>query len=118
ADAMVDATTCDIEGAGRDMLGEEQERWLTDGLSASEATWKVLAQQTVMSSLMIGNLVLNVDQWDGYPQARRRLLDHIATEGISDVVVLTGDIHAAGAGVLSTDALSSTGEERPVAVEF
>ena len=31
-----------------------------------------------MSSLVIGTTVLNVDQWDGYPPARRRLLDHIA----------------------------------------
>jgi alkaline phosphatase D len=118
ADALVDSSVCDVEGAGRDMLGAEQETWLTDGLSASERTWKVLAQQTVMSSLVIGTTIFNVDQWDGYPQARRRLLDHIATEGITDVVVLTGDIHAAGADVLTTDALSTAGDEVPVAVEF
>jgi alkaline phosphatase D len=118
SDVGVDTNTCDIEGAASDMLGAEQEAWLTDGLSASTTTWKVLAQQTVMSSLVIGTTVLNVDQWDGYPQARRRLLDHVATEEISDVVVLTGDIHAAGADVLTTDVLSATGEERPVAVEF
>jgi alkaline phosphatase D len=60
--------------------------------------------------------VLNVDQWDGYPQARRRLLDLIAAEQVRDVVVLTGDIHAAGAGVLRTDGVD--GPATPVAVEF
>jgi alkaline phosphatase D len=116
SDALVDRTQCDIEGAAADMLGPEQEEWLTDGLSASTATWKVLAQQTVMSSLVLGDVVLNVDQWDGYPQARRRLLDFVAAEEISDVVVLTGDIHTAGCGVLRTDGVN--GDPAPVAVEF
>jgi alkaline phosphatase D len=116
SDAFVDRTQCDIEAAGADMLGDEQASWLTEGLSAATATWKVLAQQTVMSALVLGNTVLNVDQWDGYPAARRRLLDHIAAEGISDVVVLTGDIHAAGCAVLSTDGVD--GSATPVAVEF
>jgi alkaline phosphatase D len=116
SDAAVNATTCDLEADDRTMLGAEQEGWLSDGLEAAEQTWKVLAQQTVMSSLVLGDTVLNVDQWDGYPLARRRLLDHIAAADISDVVVLSGDIHAAGAGVLRTD--GTTGPETPVAVEF
>ena len=116
SDTFVDSTACDIDAEDRTMLGAEQERWLTDGLRAADQTWKVLAQQTVMSSLVIGDLVLNVDQWDGYPRARRRLLDQIAADGISDVVVLTGDIHAAGAGVLSTD--GSSGPATPVAIEL
>ena len=115
-DAVVSRTECDIEAAGADMLGAEQEQWLTDGLRAATATWKVLAQQTVMSALILGDIVLNVDQWDGYPQARRRLLDHIAANDIGDVVVLTGDIHTAGCGVLRTDGAESVAE--PVAVEF
>jgi alkaline phosphatase D len=98
------------------MLGPTQEQWLSDGLDAAEQTWKVVAQQTVMSALVLGDTVLNVDQWDGYPQARRRLFDHIAAADISDVVVLSGDIHAAGAGVLRTD--GTTGPVTPVAVEF
>jgi alkaline phosphatase D len=116
SDALVSATECDIEAAGTDMLGAEQEAWLIEGLGATTATWKVLAQQTVMSALVLGDIVLNVDQWDGYPAARRRLLDHIAAEGISDVVVLTGDIHTAGCGVLRTDGVN--GVATPVAVEF
>ena len=84
------------------MLGAEQEAWLEDGLIASEATWKVLAQQTVMKALVLGDIVLNVDQWDGYPAARRRLFDTITDNGIDNVVVLTGDIHAGGAAELRT----------------
>lgn len=116
-DAIVPAASCpELGDEARTMLGTEQESWLSDGLSSSPATWKVLAQQTVMSSLVLGDIILNVDQWDGYPAARERLLRHIADNDISDVVVLTGDIHSAGAGDLGL--VDETGERTPVAVEF
>ena len=112
-DALVPKDSCpELGDADRTMLGAEQESWLSDGLEASDATWKVLAQQTVMSALVLGNLILNVDQWDGYPAARQRLLGHVNERGIDNLVVLTGDIHSAGAGVLSTD------DGTPVGVEF
>jgi alkaline phosphatase D len=101
----------EIDDEDQTMLGAEQEAWLEAGLRASDATWKVLAQQTVMKALVLGDLVLNVDQWDGYPAARARLLRTIEEEGIADVVVLTGDIHAGGAADLrSPDA----GRDGPV----
>ena len=34
------------------------------------------------------------DGWDGYPQARARLLQTVADAQLSDVVMLGGDIHA------------------------
>ncbi|MFN8018889.1 MAG: alkaline phosphatase D family protein [Acidimicrobiales bacterium] len=92
------ATECtELDDASHTMLGKVQEQWLDDGLAGSEATWRVLAQQTVMHALKIGDIVLNVDQWDGYPQARARLLESIEAGKIDNVVVLTGDIHAGGA---------------------
>lgn len=116
SDALVNRSACDLTTDDRTMLGHEQEAWLADGLPAARQTWKVVAQQTVMSSLVLGDIVLNVDQWDGYPQARRRLLDLIRSKEIADVVVLSGDIHAAGAGVLKTDGVN--GPATPVAVEL
>lgn len=116
-DAIVPRSECpEIDDDDRSMLGAEQETWLADGLVAAETTWKVLAQQTVMSSLVLGDLVLNVDQWDGYPAARRRLLEFIADNDVTDVVVLTGDIHSAGAGDLGL--VADDGTRTPVAVEF
>ena len=95
------ASECaELDDPKRTMLGEEQEKWLHDGLAKAQRTWKVIAQQTVVKALVIGDLVLNVDQWDGYPAARRRLLEAIADGGVDNVVVLTGDIHAAGAADL------------------
>jgi alkaline phosphatase D len=43
----------------------------------------------------------NPDQWDGYAPARERLFDVL--EGISDVVVLTGDVHASMAFEVARD---------------
>ncbi len=69
----------------------------------------MLAQQTVMKALVLGDLILNVDQWDGYPAARARLLGTIDEHDIDDVVVLTGDIHAAGAADLRVPAAGTSG---------
>ncbi len=107
------------------MLGKQQERWLTRNLVRSRATWNILAQQVMLgqwnlteaarlSTLAqlppdtppeqreaIDNLlrriddIFNVDAWDGYLAARRRLFDVLARVRPSNPVVLSGDIHSA-----------------------
>ncbi|HEX5615036.1 MAG TPA: alkaline phosphatase D family protein [Acidimicrobiia bacterium] len=87
-------------------LGAEQERWLFDGLDESDATWNVLAQQIVFSYLdfVPGDVdIYNLDQWDGYPAARARILEHLATTTPSNPVVITGDIHASGVARVLAD---------------
>lgn len=84
----------------RTMIGAEQERWLLDGLRASEATWKVLGQQTIMTEFSLLGLY-NLDQWDGYPASRQRVLDVLAE--VANPVVITGDIHASAVGDLKAD---------------
>jgi alkaline phosphatase D len=81
---------------GRTMLGDEQERWLLDGLAASPTTWNIVGNQTILSDLTLNGAILNHDQWDGYPEARERLLYGIDQTSLTNVVTLTGDIHAAG----------------------
>lgn len=105
------ASECpELEDPTRTMLGSDQERWMAERLGASAATWTVLAQQTVMKALVLGDLVLNVDQWDGYPKARARLFDAITEAGAENVVVLTGDIHAGGAADLRQPDASASGQ--------
>ncbi len=82
----------------RTMLGAEQEDWLAEQLASSTATWPVIAQQTVLTDARLNGAVLNYDQWDGYGPARDRLL--AAAAMAERVVVLTGDIHLAGVGIL------------------
>jgi alkaline phosphatase D len=98
----------------RTMLGADQEGWLADGLGTSNCTWKVIANQTVLSNLTLGGAVLNYDQWDGYPRTRRQLIDRIAgADGgspVENTVIVTGDIHIGGVGKLfaADDPLSGT----------
>ena len=95
-----------LEG-DRTMLGAAQEAWLEGGLRSSQATWNVVAQQTVFTATPVRLLgddeLVNNDQWDGYPAARQRLIDVFAEPGVSNPLVVTGDIHASGAGKVLTD---------------
>lgn len=81
----------------RTLLGSLQERWVTNGLGASNAAWQVLAQQVMMGpydSRVGAETQVSMDQWSGYPAARERLLGTIAQRAKGRTVVLTGDIHA------------------------
>ena len=60
------------------MLGAEQEAWLLDSLAHAPARWNVLAQQVLLAELdhHVGRgRGFWQDSWDGYPLARRRLLE-------------------------------------------
>ena len=95
----------DAEGEDRTMLGADQEAWLGDALAASEARWNVVAQQTVVAHVPLTgqapDALVNLDQWDGYPAARRRLVDQL--RDVRNPVVITGDIHLAGVGLINDD---------------
>jgi alkaline phosphatase D len=89
--------TCDERtDPARTLLGAEQEAWLGESFASSRATWDVLANQVVMTSMPFAGTLYNPDQWDGYTGARTRVLDLMAAGGVANPVVVTGDIHAAG----------------------
>jgi alkaline phosphatase D len=95
----------------RTLLGAGQEAWLGRSLRRSRATWDVLANQIVMTSMPLAGTIYNLDQWDGYAAARARVLDQLAAAGTDNPIVITGDIHAAGVGDLvgeNADATPST----------
>lgn len=98
-----DEDCVDIDDPSRTMLGEEQEQWLSESMNASAAKWNVIAQQIVMANFNISEALLNFDQWDGYPAARKRLIDNITNNSISNFLVFTGDIHIAGLVHLNAD---------------
>ena len=88
----------------RSMLGTEQEQWFSDNINDQSKVWNVMANQTVMTDIRLGTAILNYDQWDGYAPDRNRILTDIVEQGVENFVVLTGDIHLAGVGQLTTDA--------------
>ncbi|MEV6288370.1 alkaline phosphatase D family protein [Kribbella sp. NPDC051770] len=81
----------------RTIMGAAQERWLYDGLTRSRATWNLVANGVVVIAVSDDR----IEQWDGYPANRRRLLD--AFGRTSNPVVLTGDIHRHVAAELKAD---------------
>jgi alkaline phosphatase D len=86
------------------MLGAEQKGWLLEGLRSSTARWDVLANQTVMTRLPIAGGIFNFDQWDGYTAERAEILETAAARDAGNLLVVTGDIHAFGVGVVQAEA--------------
>ena len=114
-----DGTTSSIvTDPSRQMLGTDQFSWLSNRLSNSNAQWKVLAQQVMMAPLKIFGVAVNGDQWDGYPAERERVLNHIESNNINNVVVLTGDIHSSWANDLPTSGYDASLMVGSAGVEF
>jgi alkaline phosphatase D len=88
---------CDaLAEPSRSMLGMAQEQWFSEGLTGSTKRWKLVAQSTQMSSSGVNTPLGRsafTDGWDGYPQARARLLGTVAQAGVQNVVLLGGDVH-------------------------
>ncbi|MGW1977409.1 alkaline phosphatase D family protein [Streptomyces sp. NPDC001889] len=87
-----------IDDPARTMTGAEQESWLLEGWRNSHARWNVVPQQMNFARRRdapgAGHR-LNMDSWDGYPAARRRLLEGAGEAGVENLLVLTGDVHEA-----------------------
>jgi alkaline phosphatase D len=81
---------------GRSMLGAQQEVWLEHAFAESRAGWNIVAQQTLMARFGAGEGSARrywTDGWDGYPAARRKLLESIAARRLANPVVIGGDVH-------------------------
>jgi alkaline phosphatase D len=85
----------------RTLMGAAQEEWLFAGLQRSQregATWRLIGQQTMFSPLSPpGVPPQQTDVWDGYPAARGRVFDLLEKNRLSNVAILTGDIHSSWA---------------------
>lgn len=68
------------------ILGAEQTEWLKTALTASTATFKVIASGSMWS--FTGD-----ETWEDFPAARAEVFDFIRDEGITGVVLLAGDVH-------------------------
>jgi alkaline phosphatase D len=103
----------------RTMLGTAQEAWLDRQMATVRARWTIVAQQTLMAELVRpsnGGDRYWMDGWDGYPNARRRLLQSIATHRPRNPLVIGGDRHAYYVADLALD--PSRPEKPAIATEF
>ena len=89
------------------MMGSKQETWFQRALTTSPAQWNVVANQVMIAELKMpnpdGQVRYNMDQWDGYPAARKRLTDFLAASKPSNPVFVTGDFHQTWVGDLKQD---------------
>ena len=100
-----------VTNPSREIIGAEQQQFLRDSLVDSQygrqVPWRIVAQGVIMSPLVIDLPVpgfpVNPDQWDGYRGAQGRIYDMIQSEGIGNLVVLTGDVHSSWALEMSPD---------------
>ncbi|HSR98492.1 MAG TPA: alkaline phosphatase D family protein, partial [Kofleriaceae bacterium] len=110
------------------MLGKAQKTWWKAVMKGSDATWKLWGNEVPLMRMRIKNvpaLKLDVDDrcvsgdaWDGYLVERKELLGYLKSEGIKNVVVLSGDIHASFAGVLLDDFDAAVNADHAVGCEL
>jgi len=99
-------------GASEDAFGPAQRTWINDTMNGSSANWKVLASSVSATPMILDftnpqiepflppdlpdayrtRLSLNVEQWDGFPNMRRELINML--KGIPNSLLISGDIHA------------------------
>src|SRR6185503_9904221 len=103
------------------LLGKQQKQWWKDTMKKSDATWKLWGNEVPLMRMKINNVAfddrcISGDAWDGYATERRELMTYLKDQGIKNVVVLSGDIHASFAGVVMDNFEAAT--PQPVACEL
>jgi alkaline phosphatase/alkaline phosphatase D len=80
----------------RTLTGAAQEQWLLNGWRDSDALWHVMPQQVCFSQRkfdLTAPARVSMDAWDGYRASRDRVMAGAKAAGISNLMVLTGDVH-------------------------
>lgn len=117
-DLQAGTTGATVTANSRNLLGTTQYTWLTHKLDSSSAKWKVLGQQVMMAPLKVFGVAFNGDQWDGYPAERDRVYNYVLNHNISNMVVITGDIHSSWANDLPTATYNGSTGAGSAGVEF
>lgn len=119
---LIDKTVLDHYDAARtaetghppSILGAAQTAWVKDALLKSTATWKVWGSEVTFLKLNVQlpdaaapagerEVVVYGDSWEGYPLYKKDITRFIAAHKISNVVAVSGDIHAFMAGKVLDD---------------
>jgi alkaline phosphatase D len=109
------------------ILGPTQTQWWKQTMAGSGATWKVWGNEVMLNRMWADlsqiapppyndNFIVNADAWDGYPSHKADLLGFLRSQGVKNVVAITGDLHAFQCGVVRDTPDPKTGT--PVLVDF
>lgn len=100
---MLDARICCREGMVQDsdslasseyhILGEQQLDWLLNGIEETAAVWNLIGNQVMFS--IPKPEAISPDKWGGYPKDRKRLFQFMSAQLERNIVLITGDSHAA-----------------------
>ncbi|CAL8475788.1 alkaline phosphatase [Caballeronia sp. S22] len=103
----------DTQRLGRvpSIFGPAQTQWWKDTLKASTSIWKVWGNEVMMNRLWLDLtsiapvpdnvvFVLDCDAWDGYPSHKADLMSFVKAQNITNLVAITGDLHAFQAGIV------------------
>ncbi|HEX2075624.1 MAG TPA: alkaline phosphatase D family protein [Geodermatophilus sp.] len=101
----------------RSITGTEQMSFLLDGLADRHVQWTLVGTSVMFAPVRLPAGV-NVDQWDGYPADRARVVEHLVEHGVRNAVFLTGDQHSGWASDLPADPLAYATTGESVGVEF
>jgi alkaline phosphatase D len=127
APTPVPAPEQEVSDPDRTILGRAQLRWLKDSLTRNRALWKVIGNPVMIAPVTFAQVPqdllepinditgllpddgfpYNVDQWDGYTDDRREILDHIRDHRVENALFVTGDIHSGWACELPYDAAAA-----------
>ncbi|MBI3284811.1 MAG: alkaline phosphatase D family protein [Burkholderiales bacterium] len=93
--------------------------WIKPDIQANKqnSAFVIASGQQAALTPFFTKFLLNCDQWDGYNAERKALMQHLKTNNVSNVVALTGDIHAFFAGTVSDD-FDAAGGGTPVMVDL
>ena len=69
------------------MLGARQLAWLKEGLKSSKAKFKIVASGSEWQTLT------QPDCWSSFARERQEIFDHISSNDIAGVILLSGDRH-------------------------
>lgn len=75
------------EEGRKTMLGARQLQWLKDALTTSKAKFKVVACGSEWQTLT------QADCWSSFARERQEIFDHITSQKIEGVILLSGDRH-------------------------
>jgi alkaline phosphatase D len=96
-DQQVGANDPGFNDTTRTILGPAQFNWFKNELSSTAQPWKIIGNQVMIGAIEIFGTPINTDSWDGYPAERQKLFNHLTSNNIDNMVVLTGDIHTSWA---------------------
>ena len=93
----------EILDSNRTMLGAAQKQWFIDQVTGSTATWKIWANEVMLMQLKATLVYVDLDQWDGYGEERKALLNTFHHAKVENLIAITGDLHTFLAGYLKPD---------------